>query len=122
MRQCIQCGGRLKRVHRSYLQRLGFVAIYLCPECQHEESVPRFTYRFGDQCRCPRCGTSRLTKLRERDHIDKMERGLWNLAARVCGGRLYHCSFCRLQFYDRRPLPVPKEPDAVGPRNAAKTA
>jgi hypothetical protein len=22
----------------------------------------------------------------------------------MAGGRLYHCCFCRLQFYDRRPL------------------
>jgi hypothetical protein len=23
---------------------------------------------------------------------------------RVFGGRLYHCRYCRAQFYDRRPL------------------
>jgi hypothetical protein len=25
-----------------------------------------------------------------------------NLLERMCGGGLYHCRFCRLQFYDRR--------------------
>jgi hypothetical protein len=25
-----------------------------------------------------------------------------NLLERMCGGELYHCRFCRLQFYDRR--------------------
>jgi len=90
------------------MQRLGYIALFACPDCHHVESVPRFSYRLGDECRCPRCGTSRLSKLKERDHIDRMEFGLWNLAARVCGGKLYHCCFCRLQFYDRRPLPVIK--------------
>jgi len=122
MRQCRQCGGRLKRVHRSYMQRLGYIALFACPDCHHVESVPRFSYRLGDECRCPRCGTSRLSKLKERDHIDRMEFGLWNLAARVCGGKLYHCCFCRLQFYDRRPLPVIKEPEAMARPNAAKSA
>jgi len=51
-----------------------------------------------------------------------MDWGLWNLAARVCGGKLYHCWFCRLQFYDRRPLAEIKEPEAVADPNAAKSA
>jgi len=102
---CKRCGGRMKRTHRSLVQRVGYLAIYECQECQAEESVPRFTYRLEPVCCCPRCGTSRLTQLRQRDKIDKMEGGLWNMAARLLGGKLYHCCFCRIQFYDRRPLP-----------------
>ena len=111
MLQCTQCGGRLRRVHRSYLQRLGYLALYTCSDCQHTEKIPRFGYRFRNECCCPRCGTNRLTKLKERDRIDRMERGIWNLAARLCGGKLYHCYFCRLQFYDRRPPREAGEPD-----------
>jgi len=122
MRQCTHCGGRLKRTHRSCLQRLGYVALYTCPDCHHVEFIPRFGYRLGHECRCPRCGTSRLTKLRERDHIDRMQSGLWNLAAWICGGRLYHCCFCRLQFYDRRPLPAIKEPETLSHPTEARTA
>jgi hypothetical protein len=95
----------MKRTHRSLVQRVGYLAIYACQECQAEETVPRFTYRLGSVCRCPRCGTSRLSQLKQRDKIDKMENSLWNLAARMLGGKLYHCCFCRIQFYDRRPLP-----------------
>ncbi|HEY2012183.1 MAG TPA: hypothetical protein VGH38_01725 [Bryobacteraceae bacterium] len=84
--------------------------------------MPRFSYRLGDECRCPRCGTTRLTKLKERDGIDRMEPGIWNLLARLGGGKLYHCCFCRLQFYDRRPMPEPgtataAEAVAQGTRN-----
>jgi hypothetical protein len=52
--------------------------------------------------RCPRCGTHRLTKLKERDRIDKMETGFLNLLERLMNGQLYHCRFCRIQFFDRR--------------------
>jgi hypothetical protein len=34
-----------------------------------------------------------------------MENGIWNFLSRLGGGKLYHCCFCRLQFYDRRPSP-----------------
>jgi len=37
------------------------------------------------------------------DKIDKMRGGIFNMIHRVFGGKLYHCWFCRLQFYDLRP-------------------
>ena len=120
MRRCMQCGGRLTRVHRSFLQRLRYVAIFACAECRRRETRCRFTYRFGQECCCPRCGTNRLSKLKKRDGIDPMASSLWNLAARVGGGQLYHCWLCRLQFYDRRPLPEwhNKEPEMVAHKPA----
>lgn len=108
-------------MHRSFLQRIAHVALFSCQDCRHTESIPRFSYRLGDQCRCPRCGTNRLTKLKERDHIDRMEFGLWNILARIGGGKLYHCCFCRLQFYDRRRWEEVKEP-TFAHQKPAKTA
>ena len=79
-----------------------------------------FRNHFGELCRCPRCGTLRVTKLKERDKIDKMETGIFNMVERLLGGKLYHCRFCRVQFFDRRdvgsaptesaPPPVANEP------------
>src|SRR5215472_13002902 len=63
-------------------------------------------YRFGSQCCCPRCGTNFLTRLDNRDPIDRMDRSVWNALARFGGGKLYHCGFCRMQFYDRRRGPI----------------
>ena len=96
--------------------------MFVCADCDRTEPVPRFGYRFGNACRCPRCGIQELTQLKERDHIDTMESGLWNLVARIGGGKLYHCSFCRLQFYDRRPLAVKKSPKPETGPEPAKTA
>ena len=59
----------------------------------------------GPACRCPICGSYRVSKLRSPDRIDRFHRGFLNLVERFAGsGQLYHCRWCRLQFYDRRPL------------------
>jgi predicted SprT family Zn-dependent metalloprotease len=99
------------------------MAIYECRECKDISSIPRrFRYHLGKFPRCPKCGTLRITKLKQRDHIDPLNTGFLNLLERVLGGPLYHCKFCRLQFYDRRRMTAEKppaqpaeSPDAVSP-------
>jgi hypothetical protein len=67
------------------------------------ESVPRpFRFHLGARCQCHRCGTFRVTRLKTPDKIDPMERGFLNTAEKWAGGTLYHCKFCRIQFWDRR--------------------
>jgi hypothetical protein len=101
------------------------MALYECRDCHDVSSIPRrYRYHFGVHCRCPRCGTLRVTHLRERDHIDKMETGFLNLLERLAGGKLYHCRFCRVQFYDRRdtaalPREQPNQEEASGSFSAA---
>jgi hypothetical protein len=120
MPKCGECGGHLRRVHRTFLERFSCMAIYACRDCKHEESVPRmYRYHMGPGCRCPRCGTYRVVRLRQRDRIDPMETGLLNLFERLAGGKLYHCRFCRVQFYDRRPLASELEPAAAGDQPVA---
>ena len=123
MRVCKQCGGHLHRIHRTFLERFSYMAIYECRECKDISSIPRrFRYHLGRFPRCPKCGTLRITKLKQRDHIDPLNTGFLNLLERVLGGPLYHCKFCRLQFYDRRRMTAEKppaqpaeSPDAVSP-------
>jgi hypothetical protein len=105
MRKCGKCGGRLRRVHRSFIQRLSYMAIYECRECKAEEAAPRhYRLHSGKACRCPKCGTFRVVRLKERDHIDPMQGGFLNMVERLAGGKLHHCRYCRIQFYDRRKL------------------
>ncbi len=105
MHKCSVCGGKLKRVHRTFFERFPYMAIYECRNCENEELVPRrFMYHLGRECRCPQCGTLKLKRLKAPDHIDRMHTGFLNFLERLSGGQLYHCRFCRLQFYDRRPL------------------
>jgi len=79
------------------------------------ESVPRpHKFHFGARVRCHRCGSYRITKLKVRDKIDPMERGLLNFLEKLAGGQLYHCKFCRIQFWDRRKF-IPQPAPAAAP-------
>ena len=82
------------------------MAIFECQKCEREELVPRrYRYHMGPTCRCPVCGTYRVVRLKQRDKIDRMHGGFLNLVERILGqSRLHHCRWCRLQYYDRRPL------------------
>ena len=104
--KCIKCGERLRRVHRTFAERFSYMAIYECRKCEREEFVPRrFRYHFGASCRCPVCGTYRVSRLKQPDKIDRMHGGFLNFVERlVSRGRLFHCRWCRLQFFDRREL------------------
>jgi DNA-directed RNA polymerase subunit RPC12/RpoP len=106
VRKCGRCGSsKLRRVHRRFLERFRYLAIYECAACENEESVPRrYTYHLGEHARCPKCGTYRVTKLKSLDKIDKMFSGPLNLFEKLSHGQLHHCCFCRIQFYDRRRL------------------
>jgi len=80
-----------------------YMAKYACRECQVMDTVPRpHRFHLGNRCRCPRCGTYSITRLKNRDKIDPMAPGLLNFFEKLAGGKLYHCRFCRVQFWDRR--------------------
>jgi DNA-directed RNA polymerase subunit RPC12/RpoP len=103
MHKCAHCGGRLRRVHRTFLEKVGYMAIYRCGSCHNEQVVlRRWRYHLGPQARCPQCGTLRLTKLKRADPIDPMYTGFLGFLERLMHGKLYHCRYCRIQFYDRR--------------------
>jgi DNA-directed RNA polymerase subunit RPC12/RpoP len=95
----------MRRVHRTLLERLSYLAIYECKECHAEDTLPRrYHLHLGKSVRCPKCGTYRVVRLKEPDRIDPMHTGLLNLIERMVGGRLHHCRYCRIQFWDRRRL------------------
>ena len=104
--KCRQCGEQLRRVHRTFFERFNYMAVYECRACDREEVVPRrFRYHLGPTCRCPICGTYRVSKLITPDRIDRYHGGFLNFLERLAGhGQLFHCRWCRLQFYDRRDL------------------
>jgi hypothetical protein len=50
-----------------------------------------------------------------------MNGGFLNLLERMSGGVIYHCKFCRLQFYDRRKSAAEKPRPAEGQDLATPT-
>lgn len=106
MLHCPSCQGQLRRVHRTLAEKFWYTAMYECPQCRARRPEPRWyaLYR-GEYPRCPRCGTFRLTRLASRDKIDSMQKGPLNFLQFLRGAELYHCRYCRVQFYDaRKPL------------------
>ena len=100
MRIC-ECGGRLKRIHRTFREKFLYMAIFRCTECGAVTNRPRrFMFYFAEWTRCPLCGTTRLNRLAGPDGIDHMCWNLFNLVHKRFGIRLYHCRYCRIQFYD----------------------
>jgi hypothetical protein len=107
MPHCRTCGGRLRRIHRTLAERFFYMGVFECPQCKAVDRVARrYTYYLSKEARCPLCGTYKLRELKERDHIDRMHRNPVNLAQQLFGAHLYHCRYCRVQFYDRRPQRV----------------
>ena len=105
MPHCRTCGERLQRVHRTFAERFFYMGVFTCPQCKDVSRIARrYTYYLGEHTRCPLCGTFRLRMLAEKDHIDRMLKTVMNTWHRMRGGRLYHCRYCRVQFYDTRPL------------------
>ncbi len=113
----------MRRVHRTLMERVNFLAIYSCKECQMEDNLPRaHQLHRGKAARCPKCGTFRITRLKEPDHIDPMHTGIWNLVEKMSGGRLHHCRYCRIQFWDRRRLQSEIAADELAPEAEIEAA
>ena len=84
------------------MQRLWYEAVFECRECHSRVTHPRgFMWYFADVTRCPHCGTERLRRISRPDHIDRMFWNFYYPLRFMSGLRLYHCRFCRIQFYDK---------------------
>ncbi len=112
----------MRRVHRTFWERFSYMAIYECRTCEREEFAPRrYRYHLSDHTRCPVCGSYRVVRLKHPDRIDRMHTGFLNFLERIAGkGQLFHCRWCRLQFYDRRSLADPKTLDTAHPTIIAR--
>jgi hypothetical protein len=67
-----------------------------------------------------------VSRLKQPDKIDRKHGGFLNMLERLAGkGRLFHCRWCRLQFFDRRAIATELKvaiPETEVVRAAEKTA
>jgi DNA-directed RNA polymerase subunit RPC12/RpoP len=116
MRRCLSCGGRLRRAHRSWVERLRYQAKYKCKDCGQEHTEDQwYAFLVGGESRCPRCGTYRLRGLTSVDKIDRMYKNLFSYSQKFLGANLHYCPFCRLQFYDLRKRKIVPDAAAAPP-------
>jgi uncharacterized protein with PIN domain len=85
------------------VQRLYAVAAFKCPQCESRMYHRRqFLGAFHRYTQCPQCGTAKLSRLKSIDYVDQLNKNPLRLLLRMFGAPLYHCTFCRLQFWDLR--------------------
>ncbi len=105
MPRCEKCRGILVRVRRSIMEKMMYSRIYKCKECGFRISRNHhFTLYFAPHTHCPHCGNERVRLRSKPDKIDKTLKTPMSLLQRILGGRLYHCLYCRIQYYDLRKL------------------
>ena len=77
--------------------------------------MPReFTLKPRSYVQCPRCHTHKVSRRIAPDKIDPVIKSISSMIRALLGGRLYHCNYCRIQFYDlRHSLKVPVKSAAV---------
>lgn len=101
---CRECGASLRRSKRRFLDRLRYLEAYRCQGCGARYHVTiESRLNLAKWAKCPKCRYQDVTPMRKVDKIDRMQGGIFNFIHRILGGQLYHCWFCRLQFYDFRP-------------------
>ncbi len=103
MPRCLKCGESLVRARRAIWEKALYTLVFKCQACEIRIGEKRsYLHYFARFARCPRCGTEQVEKRSTRDRIDKLLKTPVSLAQALLGGSLYHCVFCRVQFYDLR--------------------
>ncbi len=111
------------RSHRRAIEKLIFSQTFRCKDCnwRKRDSYLR-TGLLEEYASCPRCGNLAPDRRSKPDKVDSMLHTPLRFLYKIVGGKLYHCVFCRLQFYDTRPLkPMPKK-EVATPANRARLA
>src|SRR5882724_6427447 len=99
MRPCPQCGCGKVRIHRTFLEKFVYQAVFLCLKCGHRDALWHL-FLLGQRSHCPKCWNVRVRKLKGVDQIDWMYKNPTSYIQKWFGANLYWCPFCRLQFYD----------------------
>ena len=121
--QCPKCDGTLTRSHRRGPERFIFSHTFRCRDCSYRVRESHLqTGLFGKFAECPRCGNIAPDKRKKPDRVDSMLHSPLRFLHWLMGGQLYHCVFCRLQFYDRRPLRPRVSKPETRPEPARDTA
>lgn len=79
--------------------------MFRCEHCGRKMLLRRsFFSLFRPYVECPRCSTKDLGELSKPDRVDRTTRNPVRKLLRLFGAPLYHCTFCRYQFSDWRPI------------------
>ena len=113
-RDCYRCGNTLRRVQRTFLEKILYSGAYRCQDCDVRIYDPNLLWiDLRKYANCPSCGTAKITLRNSPDPIEKVYKSPYSFVKRILGSRLYRCQYCRLQFRDFRDIRKPStEPDS----------
>jgi hypothetical protein len=121
--QCPKCRGVLIRSHRRGPEKLIFSQAYRCKDCNRRTCCSYLsTGVFDKYASCPRCGNPVPDRRSRKDKVDSMLHTPLRMLHWMFGGKLYHCIFCRLQFYDARSVKTANPDAGSAPQEAAGRA
>jgi DNA-directed RNA polymerase subunit RPC12/RpoP len=104
LKVCRFCGSRLARVERTLSEKFSKTYVYDCTECGERQSTGTWFNKSSANASCPSCGSFRVSRRRSPDPIDPIYTTLFSFWKRWFGASLFRCRYCRIQFYDFRPL------------------
>jgi hypothetical protein len=92
-------------VRRTLAEKLSSSTVFECGQCGERQSCGGWLLiDHSEHACCPSCGSYRVSLRQTPDKIDQMYSSPSNFMNRMLGGALFKCRYCRLQFYDQRPL------------------
>jgi len=91
------------RSHRRLWEKPIYSFVHKCRECESRvRTKHRLLEYVSGPAKCPHCGDREIQRRSTRDKIDRTLRTPFSVVQSLLGGQLYHCGFCRIQFYDLR--------------------
>jgi phage FluMu protein Com len=80
-----------------------YAAIFRCRKCDSQSKTKQRFYGYiTGQAKCPKCLREDVRRQRIPDGIDRIVKSPLSVLQGLMGGHLYHCVYCRIQFYDLR--------------------
>jgi predicted RNA-binding Zn-ribbon protein involved in translation (DUF1610 family) len=115
-RECHQCGNTLRRVQRTFWEKLLYGSAYQCHDCGARVYEPNLLWiDMRSYASCPSCGTWKITLRSKPDPIEKVYSSPSNFIKRIFGNKLYRCRYCRLQFHEFRNIRKSDAEPETGP-------
>ena len=109
MSSCPNCGAYTHRVRRNHLEKLVFISVHGCSECdfrirKSRWSSPALHFVFSTSSSCPRCETLQVHPAIEREPLNDLSKHPVSLLQQIFRAPRRRCYSCRLEYHDFRPL------------------
>jgi len=110
MPHCGDCGAYSSRVHRTALEKLLYSNVFRCERCGKRTRRPHrllglnLAFYYSTHTRCIRCASFDVRRSAKLDLVDLVSKHPASLLQRLLFAPINRCFYCRLQYFDWRPL------------------